>query len=221
VGNFQPPNAPPAAPTVVILAAGTRLSRVHSSRFAASQFNPTLADAHWGGGRFDATQADPYGYLYAASDDESAVCETLLRDLPLAPGGGRLLPRAAVAGRVLSRLVLSAEVALVSLCSGQDLARLGQSDNWLVSCPSSEYGYARRWGQAIRAWAPAAVGLVWPSRRDPSKRACVFFGDRFSAALDEDGGGVPPTPGGLPLDSGVGMRYLLEILARYWVTLAP
>jgi hypothetical protein len=206
---------------VVVLRAGTRFSRVHSSRFAAAEFNRTLADPHWGGGRFDATHVDRYGYLYAGGDDECAVCEALLRDLPLDPGGGRILPRAAVAGRVLSRLILNADVVAVSLCDGEELARIGQGDNWLVSCPSAEYGATRRWGHAIRRWAPAAAGLVWPSRRDPAKRAYVFFADRCSAPFDEDTGGFPPAPGGLALDSGLGERYLLDVLARYWVTLAP
>lgn len=221
MANLQPPDVPTADPAVVVLPGGTRLSRVHSSSFTAAQFNPTLADPHWGGGRFDATATDQYGYLYAGSDDECAVCETLLRDLPLDSSAGRMLPRAAVAGRVLSRLVLTADVPLVSLSNGKELARLGQGDNWLVSCPSAEYGFTRRWGHAIRRWAPAAQGLVWPSRRDPSKRAYIFFEDRFSAGFEEAPGGLPPASGGLALDSGVGARYLLSILAEYWVTLAP
>lgn len=206
---------------MALLREGTRLSRVHSRQFGAGQFNPTLADPHWGGGRFDATAEDPYGYLYAGSDDECAVCEALLRDLPLDPHAGRLLPRAAITGRVLSRLVLSTDVQLVGLCDGKDLARLGQGDTWLTSCPSSEYGYTRRWARAIRQWAPQARGLVWPSRRDPSKRAYVFFEDRFSAGLEEDLQGLPSTVGGLPLDTGIGELYLLHILDKYWVTLAP
>lgn len=219
--NVRPPAAPPGEPSIVVLPRGTRLSRVHSDGYAATAFNPTLADPHWGGGRFDATEADRYGYLYAGDDDECAVCETLLRDLPLESGKGRILPRRAVAGRVLSRLRLTADVSLVGLCDGKQLARLGQGDTWLVSCPSSEYGASRRWGHAIRRWAPAAAGLVWRSRRDASKRAYVFFEDRFSARFEEDGRGIPSTLGGLPLDSGVGERYLLEILSEYWVTLAP
>jgi hypothetical protein len=221
VPNIQPPVAPPAGPAEVVLAKGTRLSRVHSSELAPSRFNPTLADSHWGGGRFDASESDRYGYLYAGSDDECAVCEALLRELPLDPGGGRLLPRRAIEGRVLSRLVVTADVTLVGLCDGKQLGRIGQGDNWLVSCPASEYGFTRRWGHAIRRWAPGAEGLVWPSRRDPSKLAYVLFEDRFSAELEEDTAAPLAVAGGLPLDTGVGERYLLSILARYWVTLAP
>lgn len=219
--NVKPPDRPPEVPAVVDLPAGSRLSRVHDGKFEASQFNPTLADPHWGGGRFDATEADGYGYLYVGSDDECAVCEALLRDLPLDATGARFLPRAATAGRVLSRLVLSADVPLVSLYDGKELARLGQGDNWLTSSPSSEYSYTRRWGHAIRKWAPDAAGFVWPSRRDPSKRAYVLFEDRFTASLAEDTGGSPSAVGGLPLDSSEGEKYLLEILARYHVTLPP
>lgn len=205
---------------MALLRSGTVLSRVHSRIYTGTGFNHTLADPHWGGGRFDATEADPYGFLYAGSDDECAVAETLLRDLPLAPSGGRILPRAAIAGLDLSRITVSADLPLVSLCDGKELARLGQGDDWLVGCPSSEYAFTRRWGHAIRRWAPEAAGLVWPSRRDRVKRAYVLFEDRLTAEVEEAPGGVPPTLRGLPLDSGIGEKYLLEVLAGYWVTLS-
>jgi len=222
VPNFQPPETPPDAPAEKVLAKGTILSRVHSSNFAGAQFNPTPADSHWGGARFDSTtESEAYDYLYAGSDDECAVCETLLRDLPLAPSGGRLLPRSAIKGRVLSRLVLTADISLISLCDGKDLARCGQGDNWLISCPSSEYGFTRRWAHALRKWAPKAEGIVWSSRRDVSKQAYIIFGDRFHASFEDAPGGLPPAAGGIPLDSGVGGRYLLGILGEYRVTLAP
>lgn len=217
--NIPPPEKPPAAPALVSVPAGTRLSRVHSSRFGACQFNPTLADSHWGGGRFDATEADPYGFLYAGADDECAVCEALLRDLPL-EAGSRLLPRVALAGRSLSRLLLSSNVTVVSLSSGKDLARIGQGDNWLVSCPAAEYGFTRRWARAIRSWSPAAEGFVWPSRRDASKVAYVFFEDRLSAKLVDDRNDPLFEAGGLALDSVVGEKYLLTLLAEYRVTLS-
>lgn len=219
--SSKPPVAPPGDPRIVSLAAGTVLSRVHSKSFTAVQFNPTLADPHWGGGRFDATQSDPYGFLYAGSDDDCAVCEVLLRDVPLDASGGRILPRATVKDRVLSRVTVSADVPLVSLCDGQDLARLGQGDNWLISCPSAEYGATRRWAHAIRSWAPDAQGFIWPSRRDLSKRAVILFEDRFSAVVEEVVRGGSLTPSGLRLDSEEGERYLRTILERYWMTLAP
>lgn len=218
--NHPPPDDPPGKPAVAVLPPGTVLSRVHSRAFSATAFNPTPADPHWGGGRFDSTLDDPYGFLYAASDDECAICEALLRDLPLDSAGGRLLPRAAVNDRVLSRITVAADLRLVSLCDGKELARLGQGDDWLVACPSAEYGYTRRWGHAIRRWAPKTAGFVWRSRRDPSKRAYVLFEDRMNDAIEESRRGLPPATGGLPLDHGIGEKYLREILARYWATLA-
>jgi hypothetical protein len=219
VPNVPPPEKPPAAPALSRVPAGTRISRVHSTELGASQFNPTLADSHWGGGRFDATEADPYAYLYAGADDECAVCEALLRDLPLG-SGFRLLPRAALSGRSLSRLVLSSDVTVVSLMSGKDFSRIGQGDNWLVSCPSADYGFTRRWAHAIRSWSPPAEGFVWPSRRDPSKAAYVFFEDRFSAELVDDRSDPLFKAGGLALDSLPGEKYLVSLLAKYWVTLS-
>lgn len=190
---------------------------MHSTSLAASRFNPVLADSHWGGGRFDATEADPYAYLYAGIDDECAVCEALLRDVPL-ESGSRFLPRAAFSGRSLSRLVVSSDVTLVSLRDGEDLARMGQGDTWLVSCPSSEYGFTRRWAHAIRSWSPTAEGIVWRSRRDPSRDAYVFFADRVSAELLDDTSDPLFESGGLALDSLPGERLLVRLLAKYRVT---
>jgi RES domain len=221
--NVAVPSRPPDDPARVSLPKGTRLSRVHASRFGATEFNPTLADPHWGGGRFDATEAAPYEYLYAGSDDECAVCEALLRDLPLDAHGGRFLLRRAVADLVLSRLTVTSPVDLVRLCTGDDLARIGQGDSWLISCPSAEYGFTRRWAHALRAWAPWAVGFVWPSRRDLSKRAYILFGDRLGASLaaTESTEDDPMPARSLRFDSVPGEELLLAILAKYRVTLAP
>ena len=220
--NLAVPSAPPDDPARIVLQSGTRLSRVHAVRFSAGEFNPTLADAHWGGGRFDATEADRYPHLYAGSDDECAVCEALLRDLPLDERGGRFLLRRAVDDHALSRLTVTYNMDLVSLCTGDDLARIGQGDSWLISCPSAEYGFTRRWAHAIRAWAPWSEGFVWPSRRDLSKNAYVFFGDRLRGKLEEAQTTDNPSSGrGLRFDSALGEQLLLAILAKYRVTLGP
>lgn len=221
--NVSVPATPPATPARVVLPAGTRLSRIHGIEFAVTAFNPNPADRHWGGGRFDGTDDDPYPFLYAGSDDEIAVCEALLRDLPLEPESGRFLPLAAVAGKALGRLVVKEDIALVGLRTGKELARLGQGDNWLSSAPAAEYGFTRRWGHAIRAWAPWAQGLVWPSRREPAKLAYVFFGDRFApgqACLEGLAHEVLPS-GQSRLDVDPGRAYLQTILVEYRVALAP
>jgi hypothetical protein len=205
------------------LPAGTRLSRVHQASWPPTNFNATLADMHWGGGRFDATEEDEYAYLYAGDDDGCAVSESLLRDLPVESSGGRFLPRGAVEGRVLSWLVTSREIVLVRLIDGEDLAAVGQ-DTWLVQCPSGEYGFTRRWAHAIRRWAPWGEGSVWRSRREPSSMAYVLFRDRLEAsgpAVTELTIGNPLSAGRNKLDAGEGELYLKSILSRYNVTLAP
>lgn len=219
--NVAPPDAYDGEPASWILPAGTSLSRVHNVTWGPCDFNPTLADRHWGGGRFDATVEDQYGYLYAGSDDFVAVSEALLRDLPVDDHGARFLPRKLLVGRRLGWLRSRVDLDLVSLRSGRDLGAVGQ-DTWLTQAPSSEYCFTRRWGHAIRSWAPWAAGFVWYSRREPDGLAYVFFEDRCPP--DPFEGQVAGTP--LPvadsnLDAGVGHIYVRELLERYRVTLAP
>ena len=212
--SYPPSDSPPGEPVRLKLTAGRVLHRVHSEDYDGNTFNPTLADPHWGGGRFDSTEADPYGFLYASSDDEGAVCEALLRDVPLEDHGSRLLLRKAYEDRVLSEVVLQEEAELVSLLNGKALGRLGQGgDTWLVTCSSAEYGMTRRWAHSIRAWAPWAEGLAWRSRRDPDKLAYVFFDDRLKSSFE--------LVSSLRLASHEGERRLREILAGYSVGLSP
>jgi hypothetical protein len=222
----MPNKAPPldfqGSPAKWSLPSGTPLSRVHSLDFAVDEFNPRIADEHWGGGRFDATQEDTYSYIYAASDDATAVCETLLRDLPSDDRGSRLLVKASVRSRCIGWLATEEDMNIVSLRSGADLGAISQ-DTWLVQAPSSEYGFTRRWAHQIRAWAPWASGFAWHSRLEPEGLAYIFFGDRCGAqpfrVLDYDD--VPLPPSDRRLDTGPGNVYLRSILQRYRVALAP
>jgi RES domain len=216
----QPP--PPnfdGDPRSHVLAARTALSRVHSARFDVCAFNPTLADAHWGGGRFDATSDDPYPYLYAAGDDATAVAESLLRDHPADDHGARLLPRKATHERRISWLRPTADLQLVSLLSGQDLAAVAQ-DTWLIHARADDYGKTRRWGHAIRSWAPWAQGFIWSSRFNPEGVAYILFADRCPPdCLEAITVDTPIPPNDNYLDRGAGALYLAEILQEFRVTL--
>ena len=216
----QPP--PPqydGAPTSYLLTAGTRLTRIHSAQFAVTDFNPTVASHALRGGRFDATPDDPYGFLYAADDDATAVSEVLLRDLPLDERGARLLPRVLLRNLRIGWLTTNLDIQLVNLRSGRDLAAIGQ-DTWLTTGPASDYELTREWASAIRDWAPWCSGLTWRSNREPEGFAYVLFEDGApDDCLAEASTGVPLIGEDQRLDDGIGRLYIERILESYRVAL--
>ena len=215
----EPPTRFDGEPHEYLLAAGTRLSRVHSSQFGATGFNREIARHELRGGRFDATDDDPFAFLYAASNDHTAVSETLLRDLPPTQRGARMLPRAQIAKRKIGWLASTVDLPLVNLRSGEDLAAVGQ-DTWLTTGPASDYALTRQWAAAIRRWAPWSAGLTWRSRREPDGFAFVLFGDRVPAdCLVEVTDDVPLPVDQRRLDQGLGQAYLQRILLDYHVVI--
>jgi RES domain len=215
--RVRPPGTLPGTPTKVMLPAGTRLYRIHSAARDATESRRIPSDCLWGGGRFDATPCEPYGFCYAGLSVQAAVCETLLRSVPFDPGGApRALPRATVAGRRLSFLRLGTEVTLASLMSGQDLAAVAQ-DSWLVHAEAAEYPFTRDWGHWIRRQcAPWAQGFVWPSKRDPAHRSAVLFEDRCPPrAL------ATAQERAVDFDAPHGRRWLNGVLEPYRAQLAP
>jgi hypothetical protein len=220
--NLAPPGGFDGHPVGSILPAFSVLTRVHSLMWDTTAFNPTLADAHWGGGRFDATHEDPYGFIYAASSDSAAVSEALLRELPHNETGSRLLPRVQISSKRFGWMRNVTDLSLVSLCSGTDLAAVSQ-DTWLVTASSREYGATRRWAHAIRSWAPWAAGFVWNSFREPAERAYIFFEDRCIPGCFEEihtGNAIPGNRSNR-LDRGMGHEYLKQILEQYRVAISP
>ncbi|MFG2616680.1 RES family NAD+ phosphorylase [Streptomyces sp. NPDC048507] len=215
--NYRPPAAPEGTPAKASLPAGTALYRVHSARRAAGSFNPVPSHCLYGGGRFDATSCDPYGYLYAGLTPAAAVSETVLHSLPFDPAGGaRLVPRAAVTGRRLSALRLTESVDVVALVTGPDLAAVHQ-DGWLVQAEARDYPYTRDWAHWIRGHTdPWAQGFLWSSKREPGERALILFADRCPA-------GLLAATGEAPVDFATpeGRGVLDEILLPYRARLAP
>jgi hypothetical protein len=216
---LSPRQAPPpqydGTPSPFLLAAGTRLTRIHSAQFAVTDFNPTVARHPLWGGRFDATPTDPFGFLYAADDDATAVSEVLLRDLPLDQRGARLLPRARLRNLRIGWLTVDRDLQLVDLRSGRDLAAIGQ-DTWLTAGPASDYELTRAWASAIRQWAPWCGGLTWRSHREPEGFAYVLFEDRVPKdCLTEVSTGVPLTGDSQRLDDGIGRLDVEQILESY------
>ncbi|MGW2422052.1 RES family NAD+ phosphorylase [Streptomyces sp. NPDC001709] len=174
-----------------VLPAGTQLWRMHKSRYAAEEFKPFDPDDR-APGRFHGTPQDPYPCLYAATDAETALAETLLRSVRFDPETGmRLVPWAQVRGRALNVVRTRCELKLVSLCSGAALAAVCQDHLLLESEGKEHYERTRRWAQEIRAQAPEAMGMIWGSKRNPSRRALVLFGDRLA---DHAGGPLEALP---------------------------
>ncbi|MDE0116747.1 MAG: RES family NAD+ phosphorylase [bacterium] len=215
----HPPPRYQGTPHRYLLREGTTLTRIHGSLFGAGEFNPTVASSPFGGGRFDSTPGDEYGCLYASEDDATAVCETLLRDLPADDYGSRILPDTRLRGLRMSRLRTTYHLELVALRTGKDLAAIGQ-DTWLTAAPASKYAATRQWATAIRTWSPWAAGLTWRSHREPEGFAYVFFGDRCpNGCFEEEDRDLPLPHQTWDLDDGPARLYIEEILTSYRVVL--
>jgi hypothetical protein len=222
-----PPTKPPVryngSPNRHLLRRGTCLWRVHNNERGSRSFNPTLVDPLFGGARFDATDGDRYPYYYAALDENTAIAETMLRDLEPDEEGIRALSRQAVAGRLMSGVTLTRNLELVSLVTGPDLGVIGQ-DAWLITASAREYPQTRAWAHWLRGQAKWAHGLIWPSIRDPGSMAIVLFGDRCRADFGEDYEcvllhEVPELA--IKLDDKAGAEWLNRLLEPYRVVISP
>jgi len=200
----------------VEIAAGTVLSRVHRTDFGAEDFNPVGSDVLFGGGRFDSTAEDPYGYLYAGETDRAALAETLLRDLPANDRGARFLPKESWRGRRLSRLELTQALRVVSLVSGEDLGAVGQ-DTWLTACDPDDYPQTRRWAHWLRRIEPAAAGMLWLSKRQPGSLSVCLFEDRVPPGSLVEAGG--PLAGPCVFEEDDGFDWLRANLAAFRVAI--
>jgi hypothetical protein len=209
-----PPGVTRTSPNSLVLTAGTLLWRVHKKYRSGSDFKLAGADAHFGGGRFDSTAADPYPYLYAAPEPQTALLETLVRGIPFNDRGSRLIRRAAITGYSISAFRPAHDLTLISLLSGPDLAAACQ-DEWLVQASPPDYPQTRRWAQWLRTQASWAQGLAWPSRRDLGQHAVVLFGDRCPD-------GFRPEPGvSVELDDADGAKWINAQLLPYRISVRP
>lgn len=112
--------------------------------------------------------------LYAACTDESAICETLLRDAPVA--GGDLIPDD-YADTILAGLRPVRDLRLASF-KGAGLRALGTSHQHVTSTDPMQYPQTVRWAEA--AHSAGFEGAAWMSNRCNDAVAVVLFGDRVS-----------------------------------------
>jgi hypothetical protein len=210
-----PPSTANASPNSVLLGAGTRLWRVHKKSRNGADFKSVASDAHFGGGRFDSTASDPYPFLYAAPEQETALLETLVRSIPFSDKGQRLIRRAAIADYRISAFSSAQDLTMLSLLTTPDLAAACQ-DEWLVHASPPEYPQTRRWAEWLRFQAPWAQGFAWPSRRDLGRQTIVLFGDRCP------GGALHFEPGSsVDLDDVDGAKWINTHLAPYRISVKP
>ncbi|MGJ3263581.1 MAG: RES family NAD+ phosphorylase [Salinarimonas sp.] len=168
-----PPDLDP--PNTVSLPSGTRLHRVHLSRFGGAAFNPCLGRPT----RF-APITDAEGRcvpsLYAATSLQAAIFESVFHDVPVA-APFKTVPVEEATARSHSLLVTRRPLLLAEL-RAPDLAKWGMAHRELVSAPASDYERTARWAEALHNRFPDLDGLVWTSNRCDPDRATLLFGDR-------------------------------------------
>lgn len=203
-------------PHQVIWPAGTILHRVHRRSRPAATFNPTRVDHHFGGTRFDSTKNDCYSYLYAAPSAETALVESLLKELPTDNGAPRAVSWSAIEDRRLSQLELLTDVTLLSLLDRRATSAVGQG-TWLMHAETPDYPFTRRWGHWLREQATWAQGLVWTSKQNHPEATAVLFGDRFGQLLGKDVNEVlrPVSGTAIDLDGTPGVSWLDRVLGEY------
>jgi hypothetical protein len=203
---------PPAA---VVLAAGTRFWRVHPRSWSGAEFNDVRSDPHFGGNRFDSTPDDPFHYLYAALDPQTALLETLVRGIPFDDKGKRMIRRSAVRELRITAIELGQELELISLLTTTDLARACQ-DEWLTSTQPAENPQTRRWCQWLRSRSGWAQGMIWRSARSLGGQSLVLFGDRIPVLALRV---IPGTT--IDLDSVDGAVWLNLLMQPYLISVRP
>lgn len=157
--------------------------------------------------------------LYAGEDLACALGETVFHDLSDDPAITDEVFRADFEKMRASRIVLNVDVELADLTDAT-LPSLGTTRDDVVNTPPSEYPLTSRWGQLV--WnLRTAHGLVWNSRRSPTKLAFMLFVSGGSAApnqlerrQDIDGVGAP-----VPLYDGVGLAQVLAAATSRNVTI--
>jgi hypothetical protein len=197
-------------PHHILLPAGSLLWRVHAAARDAGEFNTMIATSPFGGSRFDGSIDDPYSFLYIASSERAAVCEALLRDVEFNANGERLVPKGAVAGKMLTILETTCELRMISLETAHDLAVISQ-DSWVVEAPPLQYAHTRYWARWLRTMS-TAQGIVWQSRLHRPDRAFMLFGDRCGVDVLK-----PVRSGSVKLWTAGGRGYLNGLMGAYRV----
>lgn len=162
----------PFKPRVETLPSGTVLHRVYGNTRQVDEFNPGFGKPT----RFAFFGDPPVAVLYAAATLKSAVCESILHDIPNA--GGTLF-KAGYEDRISAGLRTTRDLRLAEF-KGEGLLALGLDQDQLTTCEAAWYPETVKWAEA--AHAAGFDGCVWMSRRLNDVEAYVFF-DRAQTVL--------------------------------------
>jgi len=207
-----PPATCSGHPVSVAIPPGKHLIRIHrqSAKYGPTDFSHKVPMPPEGG-RFDTLDAR-YGHLYVAETPAGAVAEVLLRGKGGPSATNRIVPRAALVGRVMTVVEVLRPTSVVSL-RGSDAGHVCQ-DAWLTKCESEDYPLTREWSAAIRGWQPTKCGFIWWARRDEHELALVLYDDRIPST------DLRPIGPSVPLSHGAGLAMVVAILAGHNVTVA-
>lgn len=136
------------------------------------------------GGRFDATAAEPHGYLYGAEAHDSVDIAVLETIIPLADYDSTrqrsVISRAELSARAIQWFTCSKPVTLASLYTVSGRASLNAPEE-VCSCPDRHL--TREWGRYFRQCAARdAQGLAYNSTQEGAKlseRSFVLWEDRM------------------------------------------
>ncbi|HKT55043.1 MAG TPA: RES family NAD+ phosphorylase [Caulobacteraceae bacterium] len=158
-----------------VVRAGASLVRVHDPAFAPATFNPCRGrPTRFAPLQYSSSECLPS--LYAASNFECAVFETLFHDLDVTDPD-KFIPLQDVTTRAVSELTISADLKVATLHE-PDLNLLKITRAELIDTHSSEYEMTARWAEAFHRADPELAGLQWTSKRCDPAQAFVFFEDR-------------------------------------------
>jgi len=172
----EPPDPLDPAPGRYGLPAGTRLHRLHATRFAGDGFNPRKGDPT----RFAPIHRRGDGAcvpsLYAATSFDAAAYETVFHDI--APHTRfKTVRRDALLNRAHSVLELARALTLARLFRPDMMAGdVAAAD--VLGASTAAFATTARWAAAVHAADPAIQGLVWMSNRCDPDLCLVLFGDR-------------------------------------------
>jgi len=148
--------------------------RVHSISLGECDFNPG-----YGAGRFHPfvdAGGNVVTTLYGGADFETAVFETLLRDLY----PGSMIARSELRAYARSIIAPKRDLRLIDLYP-TGLKQLRVSARYLLQGDSSTYSTTVQWAQALHQ-ASSADGMIWRSRQLPGHDALTLWGDRIKGA---------------------------------------